>query len=105
MSLTVVVTRDVQNRYRGFLSSVMLEVSAGVYISPRLNKGARERTWQVLTDWYSELNRGSLLITWIEREQPGGVGLLTLGEPTRNLVVTDGFLLVRRELTGDQKAL
>lgn len=36
MSLTVVVTRDVQNRYRGFLGSVMLEVSAGVYIFARV---------------------------------------------------------------------
>lgn len=30
MPLTVVVTRNVESRYRGFLTSVMLEVSAGV---------------------------------------------------------------------------
>jgi CRISPR-associated protein Cas2 len=96
MSVTVVVTRNVEDRYRGFLSSVMLEVSAGVYISPNLNKGARERIWTVMTDWHRYLGQGSVLMTWTEREQPGGVGLLTLGEPPRNLVPVDGLLLVRR---------
>lgn len=96
MSLTVLVTRNVEDRYRGFLSSVMLEVSAGVYISPRLNKGARERIWKVMSDWHDSLGQGSLLMTWTDREQPGGVGLLLLGEPARDLVSVDGLLLVRR---------
>jgi len=29
------VTRDVADRFRGFLASVMLDVSAGVYVAPR----------------------------------------------------------------------
>lgn len=41
MALVVVVTRDVADRFRGYLASVMLEVSAGVYVAPRMNKGAR----------------------------------------------------------------
>lgn len=96
MSLTVVVTRNVEDRYRGFLSSVMLEVSTGVYISPALNRGARERIWAVLSEWHAHLGNGSVLMTWTERDQPGGVGLLILGEPARQLVSVDGLLLVRR---------
>jgi CRISPR-associated protein Cas2 len=39
MPMTVVVTRDVEDRYRGFLSSVMLELAPGVYTGPRLGRG------------------------------------------------------------------
>ncbi len=96
--MTVVVTRDVEDRYRGFLSSVMLELASGVYTGPRLSRGARERVWQVLSDWHGELRRGSILMTWREMTAPGGQSMLTLGEPRRDLVDVDGVLLVRREL-------
>jgi len=36
MALTVLITRDVEDRYRGFLASAMLEVAPGVYSSPHL---------------------------------------------------------------------
>lgn len=34
MPMTVVVTRDVPDRFRGFLVSVMLEIAPGVYTAP-----------------------------------------------------------------------
>jgi len=37
MPLTVIVTHDVEARYRGFLTSVMLEISAGVYVAPDMS--------------------------------------------------------------------
>ena len=49
MSLTVVVVRDVDDRYRGFLASTMLEVSPGVFTSPRLSRRVREQVWDVLS--------------------------------------------------------
>ncbi len=96
MSLTVVVTRDVQNRYRGFLGSVMLEVSSGVYISPRLNAGVRNRIWKVMSDWHNHLRQGAIIMSWSSPEEPGGVGLRILGEPPKKLSIVDGMLLVRR---------
>ncbi|MBR9812504.1 type I-E CRISPR-associated endoribonuclease Cas2 [bacterium] len=96
MGLSVVVTRDVEDRYRGFLASVMLEVSAGVYISPQLTKGSRERLWAVVTGWHQQLRRGSLTLVWQASDQPGGIGLLQLGEPLRDLLELDDFLLVRK---------
>nr|WP_284503144.1 type I-E CRISPR-associated endoribonuclease Cas2e [Caballeronia sp. AZ10_KS36] len=33
--MVVVVTCDVADRFRGYLASVMLELSAGVYVAPR----------------------------------------------------------------------
>jgi CRISPR-associated protein Cas2 len=98
MPMTVVVTRDVEDRYRGFLSSVMLELAPGVYTGPRLSRGVRERVWQVLSDWHGELRRGAIVMTWRETTAPGGQGVLMLGETRRMLVDIDGILLVRREL-------
>ena len=43
MSMTVVVTRNVAPRFRGFLASVMLEIAPGVYTAPEMSKGVRER--------------------------------------------------------------
>lgn len=97
MSLTVIVTRDVEERYRGFLASAMLEISPGVYTSPRMTKGARERVWTVLTNWHEAFGRGSLVMTWRDRTEPGGQGLRHLGEPPRTFTQVDDLMLVKRE--------
>ena len=86
MPLAVVVTRDVADRFRGFLASVMLEVAPAVYISPRMTKGVRERVWTVLADWHAAEPRGSVVMVWRDNNQTGGVGLAHLGSPPRELV-------------------
>jgi len=96
MSMTLVVTRDVEDRYRGFLHSVMLEIAPGVYTSPRMTKAVRERVWQVLADWHNHLQRGSIVMNWRDTDAAGGQSLLYLGEPARELVDVDGMVLVRR---------
>jgi CRISPR-associated protein Cas2 len=95
--MTIIVTRDVEDRYRGFLSSVMLELAPGVYTGPRMSRGVRERVWQVLSEWHGTLRRGAIVMTWRETTAPGGQAVLTLGEPRRDLVDVDGVLLVMRE--------
>lgn len=96
MNLTVVVVRDVEDRYRGFLSSIMLEISPGVFTSPRLSRRVREQIWQVLCKWHAHLQRGAIVMTWLDRDAPGGQGVLHLGEPPRKLVEVDGLILVQR---------
>ena len=98
MSLTVIVTRDVEPRYRGFLASAMLEVAPTVYIHPRLSAGVRERIWSVLADWYATLRRVAILLAWSDPTEIGGVGIRVLGLPPRELAEVDGLLLVKREL-------
>jgi CRISPR-associated protein Cas2 len=53
MALVTIVTRDVADRFRGFLASVMLEVAPCTYVSPRMSKGVRERVWRVMTEWHT----------------------------------------------------
>jgi hypothetical protein len=57
--MTVVVTRDVADRYHGFLSSIMPEVGPGTYVSPELSRGVRDRIWTVLSGWWDGMPGGS----------------------------------------------
>lgn len=97
MSLTVIVTRDVADRTRGFLSSCMLEIAPGVYTAPALNSGVRQRIWNVLIDWFQP-GQGSIIMTWQDSREPGGQGLATLGHPPQQFVTYDDHVLIRRDL-------
>ena len=93
--MTVVVTVNVAGRFRGFLASVMLEIAPGVYTSPNMTQGIRERVWDVLDRWHNETHEGSIVMTW---KDPSGVGsqlVQTLGTPPKTLVDADGVYLVK----------
>ena len=94
--MTVVVTRDVELRYRGFLASAMLEVAPGVYVSPDLSHGVRERIWAVISTWYDVLNRGAIVMMWRDSTASGGLALRHLGDPPKEIRDADGVLLVKR---------
>lgn len=104
MPMTLVVTRNVAPRFRGFLASVMLEIAPGVYTGPRMTKAVRERIWTVLEDWYESLyvppSQGEaeicILMTWPDRKAEGGQAIQSLGVPRKTIVEVDGILLVNR---------
>ncbi len=96
MSLTVLITRDVEDRYRGFLASTMLEASAGVYVSKSLTPRARDKVWLVVTDWHALLGRGSLTLLYPDSTCDGGLAVKILGASTRHPVKIDGALLMYR---------
>jgi CRISPR-associated protein Cas2 len=101
MTLVIVVARDVADRFTGFLASLMLEIAPNVFVSPRMNKGVRQRMWEVVRGWHVQEPRGSLVMLWRDRELTGGVGLAHLGTPSRELVEMDGMWLTRyRKLAG-----
>ncbi|MDQ1899661.1 type I-E CRISPR-associated endoribonuclease Cas2e [Paracoccus sp. WLY502] len=95
--MTTVVTRDVEDRYRGFLTSVMLEIAPGVYVSPQMTQEVRDRVWTVLEDWWAALGRGSIVMTWRDIKAVGNLRILTLGVPAKEIVDADGVLLVKRK--------
>ena len=96
MPMTVVVTRDVEGRYRGFLTSIMLEIAPGVYASPDLSAAVRERLWAVLSSWWKTLRRGAIVMVWREKKASGNLRIETLGEPSKEIVDADGVLLLKR---------
>lgn len=96
MSMTVVVTRNVSSRVRGFLASAMLELVPGVYSAPRLSPAVRGRVWAVLEDWFPNERDASIVMLWQERNIPGGQAVRTLGSPPIELTDVDGLILARR---------
>jgi CRISPR-associated protein Cas2 len=92
MPMTVVVTRDVAQRFRGFLSSCMLEIAPGVYTQPTMSSAVRERVWRILEEWHATLG-GTIVMTWAAPQTPSRMGILVLGEPPKDIVEYDGFFL------------
>lgn len=108
MSMTVVVTRNVSGRFRGFLASVMCEVAPGVYTAPRMNAGVRDRVWGILEGWWTLGSDAMIVMTWPDRHLPGGQEVKVLGgspgeadaQPQRReLVQHDGVYLARTPLS------
>lgn len=95
MALVTIITRDVAERFRGFLASVMLEVAPCTYVSPRMSKGVRERVWSVMTQWHATEPDGSIIMIWRDRESTGGIGLAHLGTPSKTLIEVDGMWVTR----------
>ena len=98
MPATVVVTRNVEARYRGFLASIMLEIAPGVYLAPELSAGVRERVWNVVNKWYAHLGSGSITLIFVDSSATGGLRIDHLGEPPKEIWDADGLLLVRKEI-------
>jgi CRISPR-associated protein Cas2 len=98
MPMTLVVTRDVADRYRGFLASIMPEIAPGVYVAPELSKAVRQRIQTVLTDWWGTLPGGSIVMGWKDDSVPGRLGIVTLGLPPVSLANVDGMLMVRHAI-------
>lgn len=93
--MTVVVTVNVEARYRGFLASTMLEIAPGVYTSPRMTAGIRDRIWDVLRKWYDALGQGLIVMTWRDSAAVGGQRIRLLGKAPKSIVDADGVYLVK----------
>ena len=96
MSMTVVVTRNVSDRLRGFLASSMLEIAPGVYTAPRVSAGVRDRVWGVVADWFLSERDASVVMVWADSQEVGGQGVRILGLPPVSLVDLDGLFVAFR---------
>lgn len=94
--MTVIVTRNVSDRVRGFLASCMLEFAPGVYSSARMSPGVRERVWEVITGWFPYEEEASIVMVHSDPAMPGGQSARFLGVPPVDLVELDGIVLARR---------
>ena len=95
--MTVVVTRNVSARVRGFLASSMLELGPGVYSRTRLSASVRERIWGVLEDWFDREEDASIVMVWANRQMTGAQSVRVLGLPPVEITSVDGLLVSRRE--------
>ena len=95
--MTIIVTRDVSARYRGFLASCMLELAPGVYASPRLNARVRERIWEVLSEWWVADPGTCIIMTWPNSQKVGGQEVRALGVPPISFEDVQDIILARSE--------
>lgn len=100
--MTIIVTRNVDGRVRGFLASTMLEIASGVYTAPNWSTAVRDRVWSVLEKWQVGTRGDSALMTWPDATATGGQHIRVLGEPAMALVECDTLTLARRELSDDE---
>lgn len=96
MSMTLVVTRNVSNRVRGFLASSLLELAPGVYSAPHISPAVRDRIWRVLADWFFQEKDASVVMVWADNSVPCGQSVRTLGVPPIDVVFVDGLLTTLR---------
>jgi CRISPR-associated protein Cas2 len=99
MTFSVLVTRNVEPRVRGFLGSCMLEIASGVYTCPKMSAAVRDRVWAVLEKWQVGEHQDSAVLTWADATAPGGQLIRSLGEPVIELCETPGLVLARRNLS------
>ena len=96
-ALTLVITRDVNSRYRGFLRSAMAEIASGIYVSTQLNSDARDRLYEVIREWHETLNSGSITMIWRDKDAAADIGIRCLGTTQKDFCDVDGFLLTRKK--------
>lgn len=101
MSLTVLITRDVPARYRGFLASVMPEIAPGVYVAPGLTVAVRERVWAVMEEWWDQAPGAAIVLAYPDRNAAGRLAIRALGTPPVELAEVTGIrMVVRRSESG-----
>ena len=103
MPMTIVVTRNAPDRFRGFLASCMCEIAPGVYTAPRMTAGVRKRVWAVMESWFQPGPEVSVLMTWPDRKLAGGQAIQSLGIPRQELCAYDGVFLSRRPLSKEDR--
>jgi CRISPR-associated protein Cas2 len=74
----------------------MLEIAPGVYTSPHMSDGVRQRVWEVCLEWSGALSTdGGVLMTWRDVRKPSGQGLAMIGFPRADITDVDGIWLAR----------
>lgn len=76
MSMTIAITRNLPDRFGGFLASCMLQLAPGTYVAPFLSKAVRDRVWEVMLAWAELIpEEGGVVLVWHDEESPSGLGL------------------------------
>lgn len=100
MSLTMMVTRNLPERFGGFLASCMLQVAPGVYVAPRMGTAVRERVWDLMQQWMSLIPEdGGIVLLWRDHQAPSGLGMRMIGWPKTEIIEQEGTWLSIGSLT------
>lgn len=87
--MLVIVTENVPHRLRGFLSRLLLEIRAGVYVGDFSIK-VRNEIWDIVC---KEVDEGNAVMAWSTNNE-SGYTFDTCGKNRRIPVTVDGFPLI-----------
>ena len=93
--MTIVVTVNVEGRYRGFLASAMLEIAPGVYTARDDDKRHTRPNLGCAEPVALRSGQGSIVMTWRDPSAVGEQRIRTLGEAPKSIVDADGVYLVK----------
>jgi CRISPR-associated protein Cas2 len=88
--MMVIVLENAPPRLRGYLTRLLLEVRAGVYVGDYSAK-VRERVWRMIKQ---EIEKGNAVLVW-SCPNDSGFNFDTCGENRRVQVDLDGLKLCR----------
>lgn len=94
--MIVIITVNVPERTNGYLSSIMLEVNPGVFVSPNISRSVLEKTWNIVSGWWHENGTGNLLMMKTNKDLPGNIELRYAGSSRRKIVTLDDILCVEK---------
>lgn len=100
MPMTVVMTRNLPDRFSGFLASCMLKVVPGTFVAPNLTKAIIQRIWDVMIEWSDLIPEdGGILLVTKDTDSPSGMEIKVLGWAKREILEHDGIWLSMDNLT------
>lgn len=96
MSLVIVITRNLPDRFEGLFVGQMLKVAPGVYIAPRMSARVRDKLWAIVNDWSDMIpaEDGGVVMIWPRKDAPSGLEFHMVGWPPKTLVEYEGLWLV-----------
>lgn len=97
MTISVLVISSPPDRLRGYVRSLMLEIRAGVFVSTRLSKRARELLWSEVEPFCFEGDTYAVLV-YESAQSADRLSVLTAGTPAKELHSVDGLLLAKHRL-------
>jgi len=92
--MTIVVTRNLPDRFSGFLASCMVEIAPSVFVAPRLSKNVRERIWEVALNWSPLIPAdGGFFMLWNDPRSASGFDMNIIGWPKKEMTQVNGIWL------------
>lgn len=92
--MIVMVLNNPPPKVKGYVTSLMCEVSPNVFLAAKLNVQVRNRIIEIVWKWYEDSVIGGASLFWTER---GEVKMKVVGEPIE-VVPVQGLCLMRRRL-------
>lgn len=89
--MMIVCLSNGQKRIIGYLKSISLEISPGIFIATNISKKEKEKVWNTINEWYENKNNEWYLMIEINKNKSEKYIIKNLGQPKRKLLLYEGI--------------